>query len=95
MLPNADHAPPGLEECRIDGSIAIYIQAELACPVPRIPLWRCAVLRAGVPVATIDEASDPRPREDDVRPDESLSRSLRQVRRLDPREGGVVWGAAR
>lgn len=73
MLPEADDLPTGLDERRVDRSIALDVLAELRRPVPFVGRRLSPMLRAGVPEASIDEHGNLPRSEDDVWPHSDLA----------------------
>ena len=68
MLPDSDDFPARCLQERIRLRIPLYVALELRSPVLLIRPGNRAMVRAKVPEATIDEDSDLRGAEDDVRP---------------------------
>lgn len=57
MLPEAEYKPPRFCEFLVSITVPFHVTQNLFRPIPLVCLWRHVMLRAAVPIASVNEYS--------------------------------------
>jgi len=67
MFPDSHHLPARIVETSIGVGVATLIREDLLSPPRCVGLRPCRMIRTAMPETAVDEHSDPRPPEDNIR----------------------------